>query len=104
MAKAIINGKRYDTETAHRVAGWDNGHFTSDFHYCHEVIWRTTSGAWFLEGSGGALSSYAESVGDGTCGGDAIVPMTDDEVSEWLERHHKIDALEQHFASAIVNA
>ena len=36
--KSIINGKRYDTETAQELASWDNGCNCGDFHECEETL------------------------------------------------------------------
>lgn len=34
--KKIIDGKKYDTETAKLVGEWTNGYSYNDFHYCTE--------------------------------------------------------------------
>jgi hypothetical protein len=104
MAKAIIAGKRYDTETATEVAASDNGHALSDFSYCRETLWRTRLGRWFIEAAGGPMSRYAKNCGDSTGWGEEIVPMPDSTVLEWLERHNEIDAIETYFAGSIVDA
>ena len=85
--KTIINGKKYDTETATCVAEWDNGVYgAGDFHRCAEALYQTKNGSFFLHGEGGALSSYAESCGQNSwCGGEKIIPMTEGEVRVWLE-------------------
>ncbi len=43
--KRIINGERYDTETAE--VDWDNGYYGGDFKRCEETLSRTKKGAWF---------------------------------------------------------
>jgi hypothetical protein len=104
--KAIIDGKRYNTETAEELAKWWNGCSYSDFDHCSEKLYRTKSGALFLAGEGGALSSYAESCEGGrTCtGGERIIPMTQDEAVTWLEQHGKTYEIEQHFPQAVQDA
>ena len=38
--KKIIDGKKYDTETAECVGGWDNGYYANDLYYCWEGLYR----------------------------------------------------------------
>ena len=83
--KAIINGKRYDTETATEVAHYENSYYANDFHHYEEALYLTRAGNWFLAGHGGGLSKYARSVGStGSCDGSAIIPMSTAEAREWL--------------------
>jgi len=103
--KKVIDKKLYDTETADKIAAWDNGHGTTDGHYISEDLYRTKKGNWFLHGEGGGLSSYAESCGQNeTCGGESIVPLTSEEALEWLSGHGFADEAAQYFASEIVEA
>lgn len=85
--KKVINKKLYNTETAERVGSWDNGHYTNDFAYCSEDLYRTKSGNFFLHGEGGPLSKYAQSSGNSTGWGEKIVPLTYDDAQEWAEKH-----------------
>lgn len=85
--KKIINGKRYDTDTAERVGTWHNGQYTSDFRYCSEDLYRKRSGEYFLHGEGGALSKYASSSGDSSGWGENIRPLTLKQAQEWAEEH-----------------
>lgn len=68
--RAVIDGKRYDTETAVLVAEWHNGRNISDFNHCDESLYRTKRGSWFIAGSGGANSAYAVEL-DGNFWGEA---------------------------------
>ena len=38
--KKIINGKKYDTDTASCVGSWDNGYGYSEFGYFSEALYR----------------------------------------------------------------
>ncbi len=40
--KKIINGKKYDTETATRLADWNNGG------YCKETLYQKHTGEYFM--------------------------------------------------------
>ena len=104
--KAIIDGKRYNTETAEEVASWSNGCGYGDFNRCEESLYKTKSGAFFLHGSGGARSAYSTSSEGGRTlgGGSAIRPMTREEAIGWLESHDEPEAIEKHFADAVVDA
>jgi hypothetical protein len=102
--KKIIDGKRYDTDTAENVAKWGNGLHDGDFKHVYEKLYRTSKGSWFLHGAGGPMSEYAESNGREKWGGERIIPMTDTEVKAWLESHDRVEVLEQWFAESIVDA
>lgn len=86
--KKIIEGKKYDTSTAEKVAGWWNHRSASDFDYCSEDLYRKRNGEFFLCGEGGARSKYAVSCGQNSWGGgEDITPLTEDEAREWVEAH-----------------
>lgn len=103
--KAIIGGKRYDTETATEVGHYANSYYAGDFHHYKEVLYKTTAGAWFLQGEGGGLSKYGVNVGNnGSCAGSALVPLSAADAREWLENTKNIEALEQYFGAEIEDA
>ena len=100
----IIDGKRYDTETATEVASYGNGLGGSDFRNFVETLYKTAKGAWFIAGSGGAMTSYAESVGNGSTSGEGLRPVSANEAMAWLEKYEENDALNEHFADHIEDA
>jgi hypothetical protein len=104
--KAIIDGKRYDTETALCVCDVSpNGFYRGDFRYEDTHIYRTRRGAWFLAGNGGPLSRWARSVGlNGSCSGSGIQPLDADEARAMLEQHALPEVVESHFGTQIVDA
>ena len=101
--KRIIEGLRYDTETATFI-GRDrqcNGSF-SDW---DESLYVTKSGNYFISGSGGAASRWAEPSGDnGRQGGSGIRPLTREEALQWAESHLTTDEVEAHFGDSIKDA
>jgi hypothetical protein len=104
--KAIINGKRYDTETATCVAGDSGGQGKRDFRWYDEDLYLTKKGNWFLAGEGGPMSRWAEP-GAGqneVTSGEGIVPLTKQEAREWLERAEKWDCIEKYFGNAVQDA
>jgi hypothetical protein len=102
--KRIINGRRYNTETATQVAEYFTGD-RGNFGFVDEALYRTPRGNWFLAGRGGATSKYAVScIGGGSVGGEGIIPLTPDAARDWLETYGRTDVLEMHFGDNIEDA
>lgn len=93
--KKIIGGKRYDTDTADKIANWDNG-LHGQFGYIDETLYRTKKGGWFLVGEGGDGSPYRE--------GEKLIPYLPEEARLWLENRGSLALLETHFADQIEDA
>lgn len=94
----VINGKRYDTETAELVGEWTNGHRYGEFQYECEELYRKKTGEFFLYGSGGAMSSYAVPSGNSNwTGSSKITPISIDEAKEWVEKNLDADDYEKYF-------
>jgi hypothetical protein len=101
----IIDGKRYNTETATEVDDYSNGLGRNDFRCVEETLYLTKKGAWFIRYWGGAMTEYAESCGgNARCGGSGIKPITAEEAYEWLEAHANPELVEAHFADRIQEA
>jgi hypothetical protein len=79
----IINGLKYDTESASEIATYSYLNM-SDVRGYEETLYKTKKGAWFLYGHGGALSPYYENIPGGSCGGSKICLLTENEVKHWL--------------------
>ena len=103
--KKVINGKRYDTETATKVADDSYSNY-GDLGYWSEELYHTNKGNWFLVGEGGAMSKYARAVGQNeTGGGSAIIPLTGGEALAWLEAHTEdSEAYEEYFTGIVIEA
>lgn len=103
--RSVINGKRYNTETATLLASWDNGAYAGDSHACSERLYRTKKGALFIAGEGGALSSYSQSAScGGSCGGAAIRTLGRTQALEWLESHDLTGEIDKYFAELVIDA
>lgn len=95
--KKIIGGKRYDTETA-KVQGYDDYLYPSDFGYWAETLYRKNTGEFFLYGTGGPASKYAESIGmNQWSGGAKIIPLSVEAAQKWAEEHLSADEYEKIF-------
>lgn len=83
--KRIINGKKYNTDTAEFLADYQIA-YRSDFNFCREELYKKRTGEYFLFGEGGANSKYRKSVGlNEWGGGKRITPLTEDEAKRWVE-------------------
>lgn len=103
--KAIINGKRYDTETATLVYEWTNGNFTNDFRYREKELYRTKAGAWFIKHGGGPLTDMARSCGNNSLGwGSSIEPVSPKDAFEFLVSHGGEEEAEEYFPEMIQEA
>lgn len=90
--RKIINGKMYNTETAKIMGKYSASCSYSDFHYYSEELYRKKTGEYFLYGNGNAASKYNRRCGTNEwCGGEDIVPMTEDEAKVWAENHLDVD-------------
>ncbi len=95
--KKIINGKRYDTETA-KLIGSDGYSNPSDFNYWSEDLYQKKTGEFFLYGEGGARTQYAQAIDlNSWCGGERIMPLSYDEAREWAKKHLDADTYKEVF-------
>lgn len=94
--KKIINGKKYDTDTAKFLLSRSNN--CTGFSYCYEELYLKKTGEFFLYGKGGAMSKYSRSCGDNTwCGGEEIVPLTEAKAKKFVEEYGDADDYEKIF-------
>ena len=80
----IINGRKYDTETAVYIGKYSE-YLPGDFHYYEEKLYRKRNGEFFLYGEGGPASKYRDYIGRMYISGSAIVPVTEEEAKQWAE-------------------
>lgn len=96
--KKIINGRRYDTDSAKRLASDYNTSDIRDFHWWKETLYRKSTGEYFLHGEGGPASKYAEPAGSsGWSSGERIMPLSPEEAQAWGEEHLDGDTYEKIF-------
>ena len=97
--KQIIDGKRYDTDTAQLIGHvGSKAHISSnDFSYWFAGLYVTRNGRYFIYGHGGASSVFAKSVGNGWSGSSGIIPISVDEAREYAERALEAEDVEKWF-------
>lgn len=97
--KKVIDGKRYDTDTAQLLAEWETpDEYPGDLHYVCERLYRKRTGEYFIHGQGGASTRYARSTGPGSWGsGELIDPMPEEKARKWAEEHLGGDEVEAIF-------
>lgn len=106
MTIKIIDGRRYNTDTATAVASEYSYEGISDFRWFEETLYRTPKGAWFTCGGGNAMSRYSQPAGLNSWSGsrDVIRALSARDAQRWLTRNNATDALEEYFAAEIVDA
>lgn len=102
--KQIIDRRIFDTETAQEIHSESNGLSSTDFRSQTETLYQTKSGSFFLHGEGGGLTKYAASVGNSTCEGEEILPMSKDEAYDWLESVDAVGVIEEYFSDYVTEA
>lgn len=96
--RKIINGKKYDTETAKAVGTYANGGGWRDFTHYEETLYLKKTGEFFLYGEGGPMTHYAVTI-ERNCwsGGEKITPLTEHEARKWAERNLPVEDYENIF-------
>lgn len=96
--KKIINGKRYDTDTAKKMAVWKNAGGWRDFDHIEETLYKKSTGEFFIFGEGGANTKYSVIEGSNSwTGGSRFMPLTYADAKEWAETHLDGDEFEAIF-------
>ena len=85
--KKIINGKKYDTETAKLVAEYYSDYGKRDYRYYEEHLYQKRTGEFFIYGLGNADSAYKHAMLDGWDGGEKIIPLSWEAARQWAESH-----------------
>lgn len=94
--KKIINGKRYDTDTAEFI-GYEQYLYPGQLDWWREELYKKKTGEFFLYGEGGPRSQYGVWRGNSASGGKEIRPLTLQDAQEWGERYLDADRYEEVF-------
>lgn len=102
--KKIIDGLRYDTETAEELHYWFNGRSSSDFRYRAKTLYRTKNGRFFIHHEGGPMTDLALPVGNGYTGSEDIEPVSEEDAFLFLISHGGVAVAEKLFPERIQDA
>jgi hypothetical protein len=95
--QAIINGLRYNTETATLIGEGSNGNDKGNFAWWEAGLYRTKSGRYFLAGKGGPMTQWAHRVDSGYTYGDGIIALEPADALAWAERELTTEEVEAGF-------
>ena len=94
----IIDGRRYNTETATEICTQLSDGSSSDFRWEQTTLYRTKKGQHILSGEGGAMSQWGHTLADGSrCFGEGIRLIDEDTARRFAERHGTAEDVERHF-------
>lgn len=98
--KKIINGSRYNTETAQRLGVHENNFLPNDIYYRGQDLYRTKAGKYFIHNYGNGFPKQ-----DGNWGwGEEITPITEDAAREWAEKYLDGSTYEAAFGEVVEDA
>jgi hypothetical protein len=100
----VVNGRRYNTKTAEKLATYGNGLSVTDFRHYDESLYKTKKGSFFLAGEGGPMTKYSQPCGDMTGGGENIIPLTEQEALSWCEDRDEVEVINDHLADLVEDA
>ncbi len=103
--KRIINGTRYDTETATAVGTYESNHFTTDFeHWTATLYISPRKKYYFLHGTGGPMSRYGEPSGNCWVSGEKLEPLSCEEAMRWAEEYLEPEEMDKGFGHLVTDA
>ena len=103
--KSIIEGKRYNTDTATIIGSAGYGGSRRDFEHWEADLYVTKSGRYFLAGSGGPMSQYSKSIGQNQwSGSERIDPLSVEDAFAWAQRHLSAEKVQEYFSTMIEDA
>ncbi len=97
--RKIIDGKAYDTTTATVVCDISPSGFSrGDFEYEESYLYKSPRGRFFIAGTGGPMSRWAQAEGqNGRRGGSGIEVLDEAEARGFCERHGSAEEFEAAF-------
>jgi len=93
----IIDGKRFNTDTATTICISDAGLSVSDFSHENTTLYRSPKGQFFLSGWGGPSSRWRHDSGNGFCEGDGLYLIDALEARVFAEQHGTPEDVEEFF-------
>lgn len=109
--KAIIDGRRYNTEASMTVLVGEASNLgsgvssTTDFGYWSAGLYRTGKGSFFLAGEGGPMSQFGKASGGNTFTfGEKIIPLSKEDALAWAEQWIAPEVIEVFFKDMLEEA
>jgi len=93
----IINGKRYNTETAAHICQYGNDLGRGDFNAIDMQLYRTPKGKFFVVGWGGAATRYGVRCGNMRAGAVGLYLVDDEEALGIMEKADATSKIELYF-------
>lgn len=94
--KKVINGKKYDTDTALELGIWENHDL--GINYVLEVLYRKRTGEFFLYCEGGSNTKYSVQRGSNNWGsGQHIIPLDFKSAESWAKENLHVEIFEKYF-------
>lgn len=98
--RVVIENESYDTDNAEQVAIWESAYPCPHPRHCEEALYRTNKGVWFIWGSGGALTPWAQQVGRDYVSGQGVRILAWEQIRQWCkDREINHIALEEYGAT-----
>ena len=95
--KKMINGKRYDTETARYIGSCSSDYSVTNPRYFEESLYLKRTGEFFFFFLGGGMSRYATGVSGSMTGNEKIIPISSEEARRWGKKHLEVEKYEEVF-------
>lgn len=93
----IIKGKKYNTDTAKKIAHIDNERSLTDFEFWEETLYRKKNFEYFLHCYGNANSKYGVWRGNNGGAGEEIKPLSFEQAKAWAEDNLTAEEFEKEF-------
>ena len=91
MAKKIINGRMYNTDTTEVLGSWDNGCPRGDFSFEEQTLHKKKTGEYFVYAYGGVQSNFGDCYGGHDCSGEKFIPMSVEQAQQWSEEYLTVE-------------
>lgn len=91
MAKKIINGRMYNTDTTEVLGSWDNGYPRGDFSFEEQTLHKKKTGEYFVYAYGGAQSNLGDCYRGHDCSGEKFIPMSVEQAQQWSEEYLTVE-------------
>jgi len=103
--KKVINGTRYNTETATPIGHYASNHFSTDFEKWEATLYLSPyKKHFFLHGRGGPMSRYGEPSGNCWVSGEKIEPLSAEEALRWAEEYLEPEEIDKGFGAVVEGA